>query len=357
MSVTAGVNRCYEDAFHPTGVCRPHLPMGTANSDPPPQAAGGIEEGLLTVRGLSAVFGGRRALRGVSFSLSAGERLGIVGESGAGKSLLALSLLNLIAPPGKIDGGEILFCGRDILRMPEKELRAVRGARMAMVFQDPMTTLNPVLTVEEQLTECVLARGGVGKKEAREMALRRLREVAMPAAEARLRAYPHELSGGMRQRVVIAAALITNPLLLIADEPTTALDVTIQAEIMSLLAALCAGRQMALILITHDLSLASQMTDRLMVMYAGGVVESGATADVIRAPLHPYTRGLLAALPENQSGGRFNQIPGRMPSLAEVPGGCAFHPRCSIAREDCKIRTPVLEKAGGGRLVACPYCF
>lgn len=315
---------------------------------------------LLSVADLSASFTGadgveRRALHGVSFSLARGARLGVVGESGAGKSLLALALLNLMPPNGRIDNGGIVFDGEDILKLPPEQLRKVRGGRMAMVFQDPMTTLNPVLTIGEQLTECVLSRGGAGKKDAREMALRRLREVAMPAAETRMRAYPHELSGGMRQRVVIAAALIAEPDLIIADEPTTALDVTIQAEIMSLLASLCQSRKMALMLITHDLSLASQITGDMMVMYAGAVVERGKTEDVIRAPLHPYTRGLLAALPENRSGGRFNQIPGRMPSLADIPNGCAFHPRCKIAKDNCKTARPVLAEIKPQRFAACPY--
>ncbi|MGI9338705.1 MAG: ABC transporter ATP-binding protein [Gammaproteobacteria bacterium] len=297
----------------------------------------------------------RRALRGVSFSLMRGERLGIVGESGAGKSLLALALLRLLPPAANVCGGAILFDGADVLQLSADKLRKVRGGRMAMIFQDPMTTLNPVLTIGEQLAEC--ARD-CSKKQARELALRRLREVAIPSAEARMRAYPHELSGGMRQRVVIAAALISEPDIIIADEPTTALDVTIQAEIMALLARLCQVRKMALILITHDLSLASQMTDRLMVMYAGAAVECGNTADVIGKPLHPYTRGLLSALPENynddKEGRKFNQIPGRMPPLADIPAGCAFHPRCAIAAGQCRTKTPPLAEVKPQWFAACP---
>ena len=313
---------------------------------------------LLSVDNLSATITDgdgncRRALRDVSFVLAGGERLGIVGESGAGKSLLALSILRLLPPAAAISGGRIMFDGADILQLPPEQLRRVRGGRIAMIFQDPMTTLNPVLTIGEQLAECVIAHGG-NKKQARELALQRLREVAIPAAQTRMRAYPHELSGGMRQRVVIAAALISEPDMIIADEPTTALDVTIQAEIMALLAQLCRVRKMALILITHDLSLASQMTDRLMVMYGGAAVECGNTADMINAPLHPYTRGLLAALPENRTGGRFNQIPGRMPSLADIPAGCAFHPRCAIAGEQCKQQTPPLMEIKAGWFAACP---
>lgn len=297
----------------------------------------------------------RRALRDVSFALMRGERLGIVGESGAGKSLLAMSLLRLLPAAARVCAGKIMFDGDDVLQMSNDKLREVRGARMAMIFQDPMTTLNPVLTIGEQLAEC--ARG-CNKKQARQMALHRLREVAIPSAEVRMRAYPHELSGGMRQRVVIAAALISEPDMIIADEPTTALDVTIQAEIMALLAALCQKRKMALILITHDLSLASQMTDRLMVMYAGAAVECGRTADVINKPLHPYTKGLLSALPENHNddgeGKKFNQIPGRMPPLSDIPSGCAFHPRCNIAAKECQQQTPALTEVQPQRFAACP---
>lgn len=315
---------------------------------------------LINVCDLSADITGtdgirRRALREVSFAINRGERLGIVGESGAGKSLLALSLLRLLPPAAKVCGGNIMFDGADILTLSPKQLRHVRGGRMAMIFQDPMTTLNPVLTIGEQLAEC--ARG-CSNKQAQELAIRRLREVAMPAAESRMRAYPHELSGGMRQRVVIAAALISEPDIIIADEPTTALDVTIQAEIMALLAGLCQRRKMALILITHDLSLASQMTDRLMVMYAGAAVECGKTTDVINNPQHPYTRGLLAALPENHNDGgggkKFNQIPGRMPPLSDIPRGCAFHPRCGIADNNCKIQTPKLAEVKPQWFAACP---
>lgn len=318
------------------------------------------QSALINVCDLSADITGadgirRRALRGVSFDVKSGERLGIVGESGAGKSLLALSLLRLLPAAAEVCAGTIMFDGADILTLSAKQLRNVRGARMAMIFQDPMTTLNPVLTIGEQLAEC--ARG-CNKKQAQALAVRRLREVAIPAAESRMRAYPHELSGGMRQRVVIAAALISEPDIIIADEPTTALDVTIQAEIMALLAGLCQKRKMALILITHDLSLASQMTDRLMVMYAGAAVECGKTADVITNPQHPYTRGLLAALPENynNNGGekKFNQIPGRMPSLSDIPTGCAFHPRCNIADNNCQSQTPKLAEIKPQWFAACP---
>ena len=285
--------------------------------------------------------GALRALRGVSFSLAAGERLGIVGESGAGKSLAAAALLNLVAEPGKVCGGEVWFDNRDLLKLSPDEIRQVRGRKIAMIFQDPMTALNPVLTVGRQLTECLEAHGLASGKKAEEIAEARLREASIPSPRERLAAYPHELSGGMRQRAAIAAALIAEPEIIIADEPTTALDVTIQADMMALLARLCARRGMALILITHDLSLVSQMTDNILVMYAGLIVERGATADVIARPRHPYTRGLLASLTE-RGGGRFYQIPGNMPPLTAIPSGCAFHPRCQYAKEVCEKNIPPL---------------
>ena len=309
---------------------------------------------LLSARDLHVGFRRRHdilpALRGVSFSLSSGERLGIVGESGAGKSLAAAALLNLIPPPGQITGGEVLLEGRDLLSLPPEELRRVRGRRIAMIFQDPLTTLNPVLTIGRQLTECLQAHEVADGENAQQMAIARLREVAIPSPEERMHSYPHELSGGMRQRVVIAAAMICNPALIVADEPTTALDVSVQADIMALLARLCESRGMALILISHDLSLVSQMTDKILVMYAGRIVERGATAEVISRPRHPYTRGLLASLTRRAAGGKFYQIPGQMPPPDALPQGCAFHPRCDFARAICKQKTP-LEESG----VACHF--
>ena len=315
---------------------------------------------LLEVDNLHLEFAARGgalpALRGVSFALEAGERLGIVGESGAGKSLAAFAILNLIAAPGRITAGEVRFEGRDLLRLSPAALRRVRGGRIAMIFQDPMTTLNPVLTVGAQMIETLRAHADVGEAEARAAALARLREVAIPRPEARLRAYPHELSGGMRQRVVIAIALLTSPALIIADEPTTALDVTIQAEIMALLARLSAARKTALILITHDLGLVAQNTDRAAVMYAGKIVECGDTALVTAAPRHPYTRGLIEALPQERPGSRrFVQIPGAMPSLAATPSGCAFHPRCKRAQEVCRRDPPPPLSPVDGVLAACHF--
>lgn len=315
---------------------------------------------LLEVRDLRVEFPTRRgalaALRGVSFSLEAGAALGVVGESGAGKSLVAFSLLNLLAPPGRIVGGEILFEGRDLLKLPPDELRKVRGARMAMVFQDPMTTLNPVLTIGEQLSECLTAHRDVSARAARKAAVERLREVAIPDPAARMDCYPHELSGGMRQRAVIAAALMTAPALVVADEPTTALDVTIQAEIMALLARLRKARNMALILISHDLALVSQAAEQALVMYAGKVAERAPVGELVARPLHPYSRGLLDALPDNAApDGRFRQIPGSMPALSAVPSGCAFHPRCARAEDICRQNDPPMRVRENGREVACHF--
>lgn len=293
------------------------------------------------------------ALRGVSLALAAGERLGVVGESGAGKSLLAQAIINLPPAAATIDSGEVWFDESDVLKLTAEQARRVRGRRIATIFQDPMTTLNPTLTVGRQLTELLEAHDIASGARARQMAVARLREVAIPSAEARFESYPHELSGGMRQRVVIAAALITEPALIIADEPTTALDVTTQAEIMALLSALCAKRQMGLILITHDLSLLSQTTDTIMVMYSGTVVEYGATDEVTRAPRHPYTRGLLASLQARSADGRFYQIPGSMPPLARVPAGCPFHPRCDYAQESCRQTLPSLQTIDAIQ-IACP---
>jgi peptide/nickel transport system ATP-binding protein len=296
------------------------------------------------------------ALRDVSFSIDRGERLGIVGESGAGKSVAAFSILNLISRPGYIAGGEILFDGQDIVKMNETELTAIRGNRISMIFQDPMMTLNPVLTIGTQMIECLRTHRGMSDKEALKVAVEKLEKVRIPSARARIDQYPHELSGGMRQRVVIAIALLTQPDLIIADEPTTALDVTIQAEIMALLLELCEQENLALILITHDLGVVSQVTQRTIVMYAGRVIEEGPTRQIITQPRHPYTVGLIHALPENSiSGQRLNQIPGSMPSLAEIPSGCSFHPRCEKSMPVCLTQIPDFTGSEHSR-VACHWC-
>ncbi|RMJ02641.1 Oligopeptide transport ATP-binding protein OppD [Marinobacter litoralis] len=306
---------------------------------------------LLEVKNLDVRFavrgGDLTALRGISFSLDKGERLGLVGESGAGKSVAAFSILNLIAKPGYIAGGQILFEGKDLAAMSERELRKIRGNRIAMIFQDPMMTLNPVLTIGTQMVEAILAHRKISKKEARAIALDRLQKVQIPSPEKRLDQYPHELSGGMRQRVIIAIALLLDPEVIIADEPTTALDVTIQAEIMDLLLNLCEQENVALMLITHDLGVVSQVTQRMLVMYSGRIIEQGPTRDIIDNAQHPYTVGLISALPQmGEPGARLFQIPGSMPSLKNVPTGCPFHPRCDYATDQCRQAMPDYVHAG-----------
>lgn len=314
---------------------------------------------LLEVKDLQVEFPSRHgvltALRGVSFSLHAGERLGIVGESGAGKSMAAFAILNLVSAPGRITAGEILFEGLDLSKLSDTEMRTVRGDRISMIFQDPMMTLNPVLTVGVQMVETLKAHREISNAEAKRLSIERLREVAIPSPEARFDSYPHELSGGLRQRVVIAIALLTDPGVVIADEPTTALDVTIQAGILALLLELCRNHDVGLILITHDLAVVSQVTQRVLVMYAGRIVEEGPTRSVIEHPLHPYTHGLIGALPQqNRPGEPLNQIPGTMPSLDAVPFGCAFHPRCQFADEKCNNESPKL-RALQDQIVACHH--
>ncbi|MFG6667456.1 ABC transporter ATP-binding protein [Halomonas sp. HNIBRBA4712] len=301
-----------------------------------------------------------RALRDVSFTLDRGERLGIVGESGAGKSVAAFSLLNLIAKPGFIAGGRVSFEGQTLNTMSERGLRKVRGNRISMIFQDPMMTLNPVLSIGEQMVECLKAHRRISSKAARAVALDKLKQVQIPSPEKRLDQYPHELSGGMRQRIIIAIALLLDPDIIIADEPTTALDVTIQAEIMALLLDLCEQHNVGLILITHDLGVVSQVTQRMLVMYAGRVIEQGPTREIINDPQHPYTQGLINALPQMATPGeKLNQIRGSMPSLSKLPSGCAFHPRCDFRirqsgepRAACTEQVPGFVESGNCR-VAC----
>ena len=288
-------------------------------------------------------FGELTAINGVSFTLDKGERLGIVGESGAGKSVTGFAIINLLSKPGYISAGQILFEGQELNRLPEEKMREIRGNRISMIFQDPMMTLNPVLTIRTQMVETVLAHQNVSKTEAVDIALDKLKKVHIPSPEKRIHQYPHECSGGMRQRIVTAIALLTNPSLIIADEPTTALDVTIQAEIMDLLLELCESEKMGFILITHDLSVVSQVTEKIAVMYAGKIVEAGSTKAIIQNPKHPYTQGLIKALPGSlQPGTRLNQIPGMMPTLTDIPPGCAFHPRCKISDTVCQAEVPVL---------------
>lgn len=312
---------------------------------------------LLSVRDLTVKFAMRdqtvTALNSISFDLARGERLGIVGESGAGKSITGFSLMNLLSRPGYIDSGQIMFDGEDVVTMKEKRLRELRGDKMAMIFQDPMVTLNPVLTIGQQMVETLRAHRKMSVSEARQIAIVKLREVYIPSPEERLDQYPHELSGGMRQRIIIAMALLLEPQLIIADEPTTALDVTIQADIMELLLELCQSNQVSLILITHDLGVVSQMTERTLVMYAGRIIESGSTRSIINDPQHPYTQGLINALPQQtEPGHRLKQIPGNMPGLASIPSGCAFNPRCAYATDTCRSRIPQIAQFGDVE-VAC----
>ena len=300
-------------------------------------------------------FGDLKAINGVNFTLDRGERLGIVGESGAGKSVTGFAIINLLSKPGYISTGKVLFEDRELNRLPEEDMRKIRGNRISMIFQDPMMTLNPVLTISTQMVETVLAHQDVSKSAAVDIALEKLRKVHIPSPEKRLQQYPHEFSGGMRQRIVVAIALLTNPALIIADEPTTALDVTIQAEIMELLQELCVSENMGLILITHDLGVVSQVTERIAVMYAGKIVEIGATQAVVNNPAHPYTKGLIQALPGSlQPGSRLNQIPGMMPTLTDIPPGCAFHPRCNISGSVCQMGVPALmSKKDYDSMAAC----
>lgn len=320
-------------------------------------------EKLLEVNDLEVTFGLRsgavKAIKGIDFHLEPGERLGLVGESGAGKSVAGFSILNLISNPGYISKGEILFEGKDLAKLSRNQMRAIRGNRISMIFQDPMMTLNPVLTIGTQMTEIVMThRKGMTRKKARAIALDKLRQVHIPSPEKRIDQYPHELSGGMRQRIVIACALMSDPALIIADEPTTALDVTIQAEIMELLLELCTSEGMSLILITHDLAVVSQVTERIAVMYAGKIVETGKTSEIIKHPRHPYTLGLLKALPQKAKGEtRLHQIRGVMPGLTSLPQGCTFHPRCDFADDLCRQEHPGLKlcEEGADRYVSCHH--
>ncbi len=307
---------------------------------------------LLAVNQLEVRFGLRQgsvtALRDISFTLQRGERLGIVGESGAGKSVLGFSILNLIAKPGYIAQGEVLFDGQNLATLAPEALRAIRGNSIAMIFQDPMVTLNPVLSIGEQMIECLQAHRSISKAEARKIALHKLQQVQIPSPDKRLDQYPHELSGGMRQRIVIAIALLLDPELIIADEPTTALDVTIQAEIMDLMRQLCEQHNVALILITHDLGVVAEVTQRTLVMYAGRIIEQGPTREIINNAQHPYTQGLINALPHRTlPGQRLNQIRGAMPSLQKIPAGCAFNPRCDYVRAACTTTLPEFTRSGG----------
>jgi peptide/nickel transport system ATP-binding protein len=299
-----------------------------------------VPEPVLEVRDLVTEFATRegvvRAVNGISFELNPGEILGIVGESGSGKSVLGYSMIGLVDPPGRVASGSVRFEGRELIGLPEGEMRALRGKRIAMIFQDPMMTLNPVLSIETQMMETVFAHEAFGRERARKICLQNLELVGIASPERRLKQYPHEFSGGMRQRVAIAIALLHRPALIIADEPTTALDVTVQGQILYEMQRLVRETGAALIWITHDLSVIAGLADRVAVMYAGRVVESGRTESVLDAPRHPYTRGLLDSVPSSNVGrARLRQIPGMTPALAHLPRGCAFRERCGHADPVC----------------------
>jgi len=292
-----------------------------------------------------------RAVDGISFTVAPEETVGLVGESGCGKSVTALSIMRLIRPPGVIEAGSrITFESRDLLALPEREMRAIRGARIAMVFQEPMTSLNPVLTIGAQVAEVVRVHSGASKKEARVRAIATLESVGLPESAARARDYPHHLSGGMRQRVMIAMAIIMRPALLIADEPTTALDVTTQSQILGTLAELQSSMRMSVLLITHDLGIVAERAQRVIVMYAGQIVEEAPVGELFRAPRHPYSRALLAAVPRlGAPRERLEAIPGQVPSADAWPAGCRFRARCPHAFDRCTTEPPLYDLGGGHR--------
>lgn len=296
-----------------------------------------------------------RAVRGVSFDVRPGETVGLVGESGSGKSVTNLAMMGLVPkPPGRIDGGRVIYDGRDLLQLGDRQLEKIRGRRIAMIFQDPMTALNPLMTVGQQLTEMTRLHLGFGRREANRQAAEMLELVGISGAEKRLRDYPHQFSGGMRQRVMIAMALSCEPDLLIADEPTTALDVTIQAQILDLLRDLQQRRGTSIIMITHDLGVVAEICHRVLVMYAGRVVEKADVDSLFADPKHPYTQGLLRSLPRfDQSSETLEAIPGQPPDLGHLPPGCSFRERCPAAVESCKSDDPALVALGEQRQVAC----
>jgi len=311
----------------------------------------------LEVEGLRTHFftkaGVVKAVDDVSFSLRAGEIMGLVGESGSGKSVTGFSILGLVDSPGRIVDGRIAFKGEDLRTCTEERRRSLRGSAVAAIFQDPLMTLNPVLRIETQMLEAVMAHAKVGRSEARRRSIEALEKVGIPAAAERLSAYPHQFSGGMRQRVCIAIALLNNPALIIADEPTTALDVTIQAQILHEMRALCVDTGTSLIWITHDLSVVAGLADKICVMYAGRIVESGSVDEILDHPRHPYTRGLIRSVPSRtEKGGELYQIPGMMPSPLSLGEGCAFRTRCPRADGEC-LRDPGNSILGEGHLCRC----
>ena len=314
-------------------------------------------EPLLRVDQLTTVFDTARgpvpAVDAVSFEIRAGETLGLVGESGSGKSVTALSIMRLVQPPGRIASGRVMFKGRDLLTLNERDMQRVRGAEISLIFQEPMTALNPVFRVGDQIGETLLVHGRATRRDARAKSSELLRSVRIPNPESRVADYPHQLSGGMRQRVMIAIALACQPSLVIADEPTTALDVTIQAEILDLLREMKSALGLSVLLITHDLGVIAETADRVAVMYAGRVVETGPVRAIFRNPAHPYTRGLLASMPGGRPGQRLRAIEGSVPLLGELPPGCAFTPRCPDRFEPCATAPPPDYAVGIGQEAKC----
>ncbi|UKY52490.1 ABC transporter ATP-binding protein [Streptomyces inhibens] len=316
---------------------------------------------LLDVRDLRVEFrtrdGVAKAVNGVSFRVEPGQTLAVLGESGSGKSVTAQAVMGILdSPPGFVTGGEVLFQGRDLLKLRKDERRKVRGAKMAMIFQDALSSLNPVLSVGAQLGEMFRVHEGMSRKEARGRAVELMERVGIPAARERVGDYPHQFSGGMRQRIMIAMALALGPDLIIADEPTTALDVTVQAQVMDLLAELQRELTMGLILITHDLGVVADVADTIAVMYAGRIVETAPVHQLYKAPAHPYTRGLLDSIPRlDQRGQRLYAIKGLPPNLTAIPPGCPFNPRCPLAQDICRTDLPPLYEAGPGRASACHF--
>ncbi len=313
---------------------------------------------LLHVKELSTHFqlprGALKAVDGVSFTLEEGKTLAIVGESGCGKSVTAFSIMGLVTPPGRIVAGEIVFAGRELLRLSNAEMRAVRGNRISMIFQEPMTSLNPVMSIGFQIVEGLRLHRNFPRDAAREEAISLLRQVGIPSPSERFTSYPHQMSGGMRQRVMIAMALACSPQLLIADEPTTALDVTIQAQILELIGQLQRANRMALLLISHDLGIVAERAEQTAVMYAGKIVEYAPTSDLLTTPLHPYTEGLLSSLPQNAKPGEpLQTIPGNVPAFPGDLPGCGFCDRCSAKTWMCKTEPPQLRETKPGHLVRC----
>jgi oligopeptide/dipeptide ABC transporter ATP-binding protein len=317
-----------------------------------------MHETLLSLDRLTTVFdtdaGTAVAVDDVCLDVARGRTLAIVGESGCGKTVLSLSALGLVTPPGRVAGGRVVFDGRDVLALPERERRAIRGRRAAMIFQEPMTALNPVLTIGDQVAEPVRVHAGLSRRQALARAEAMLGQVGLPDPGRRLRAYPHELSGGQRQRVMIAMALILSPELLIADEPTTALDVTVQRQILDLMLELTRARGTAIVLVTHNLGVVAQTADAVAVMYSGRLVEESPVETLFREPLHPYTQGLLASLPRlDEPGSRLSPIAGTVPSLLALPRGCHFHPRCPRVFAPCSRDVPPMTERPDGRRVRC----